>query len=92
MKSALQGIASVALYNEPDHHEKGGGAKMVAAFRPVKLGGGNWVLVREQPVAQAYALIYVLRWEITVAGIIVGIAALAVALLLGRSGSRIRRW
>jgi signal transduction histidine kinase len=86
VQSALQGVASVAEYNEPR-----GGQKMVAAFRPVKLGGGNWVLVAQQPVALAYAPINALRWQITISGIIVGVAALAAALILGRSSTRIRR-
>jgi signal transduction histidine kinase len=86
VREALKGMASLAEYDEPR-----GGQRMIASFHPVKLGGGNWVLVAQQPVAQAYAPIYGLRRRITISGIIVGLAALASALMLGRSGARIRR-
>jgi PAS domain S-box-containing protein len=64
---------------------------MVASFLPVQAGSKHWAVVTEQPIEDAYAPVQHLRLQMCTAAGVLGLAALAVALLLGRSTERNRR-
>ena len=65
--------------------------EMVATFQPASVGKQRWVVVAEQPIEEAYAPIGRLTTQISIAGGILSLVALAVVVGLARSGERNRQ-
>jgi signal transduction histidine kinase len=87
MQEALRGQPHTAEYLDPLAQRT-----MVATFMPVPVGGEQrWVVVAEQPSAEAYAPIRQLGLNIALAAGILGLAALVAVVGLGRISERNRR-
>ena len=87
MQKALRGQPHTAEYLDPLAQRP-----MVATFMPVSVGEGQrWVVVAEQPLAEAYAPIRQLGLNIGLAAGLLGLAALVAVVGLGRISERNRR-
>ncbi len=85
-QAALRGQSQATEFLDPFTGVSGTGS-----FIPVSAGERQWVVVAEQPIAEAYAPIRRLGFQIGVAGTILGLAALAVVVGLGQISERNRR-
>lgn len=79
VRMALEGTPYTGDYRDPLTAEP-----KVATFLPVTIAGRNWVVVAEQPVADAYAPIRRIAWNIAGAAVILALAAVAVVIGLWR--------
>jgi signal transduction histidine kinase len=87
MQEALRGQPRTAEYLDPLAQRP-----MVATFVPVSVGRGQrWVVVAEQPSAEAYAPIRQLGVHIGLAAGLLGLVALVAIVGLGRISERNRR-
>ena len=87
MQKALQGRPHTAEYLDPLAQRP-----MVATFMPVSVGEGQrWMVVAEQPLDEAYGPIRQLGLNIGLAAGLLGLAALAAVIGLGRISARNRR-
>jgi signal transduction histidine kinase len=87
MQEALRGQPRTAEYLDPLAQRP-----MVATFMPVSVGGGQrWVVVAEQPSAEAYAPIRQLGVNISLAAGLLGLVAMVAIVGLGRISERNRR-
>jgi signal transduction histidine kinase len=87
MQEALRGQPHTAEYLDPLAQRP-----MVATFMPVSVGRGQrWVVVAEQPSAEAYAPLRQLGLNIGLAAGLLGLAALVAVVGLGRISERNRR-
>jgi len=86
LQEALRGQPHTAEYLDPLAQRP-----MVATFMPVAVGEQRWVVVAQQPRAEAYAPIRQLGRHISLAAGILGLAALVAVVGLGRISERNRR-
>lgn len=78
--AAAQGVVLSARYEDPLTREE-----MVATFQPLQIGDHTWVVIAQQPVAEAYALLARVRFNIVLASIVLTIFTLAMVVALARS-------
>ncbi|MEX2382079.1 MAG: ATP-binding protein [Opitutales bacterium] len=83
---ALEGRSHTAEYRDPLSD-----VSKVATFIPVTIAERDWVVVAEQPTAEAYAPIRRIAMHITAAGSIFALAAVAVVMGLWRISERNRK-
>lgn len=86
VQQALRGMSHTGEYNGPVT-----GQRKVGTFLPVTISGRGWVIVAEQPAAEAYAPIRRIAWNIGAAGIILALVAVSVVVTLWRIGEHNRR-
>ena len=86
VQSALQGELQTLEYDDPVS-----GTRMIATFHPALVDNRNWVIVAQQPVAEAYAPIRNLGWQIGTAAGILSLFAVGIVLALGRISQRNQR-
>jgi len=67
------------------------GVPMVAALIPLRVSGRNWVVMAQQPEAEAYAPITASAFDVAAAAAVTALLALALVLTLGRLAERARR-
>ena len=76
--TARKGAVVTGDYVDPLLHEE-----MIATFQPLAVGGNHWVVVAEQPKADAFAMLDQVKWNLTVAGTILTLFTLATVVALG---------
>ncbi len=67
------------------------GMEMVATFKPVPVGGRHWVVAVQDPAIMVDAPTRRLRAQISAAATVLALAALGLAVVLGRFSDRTRR-
>lgn len=85
VQDALHGSPRTIEYRDPLTQEP-----MVGTFVPVEITGRRWIVVAEQPAADAYASLSRIAWNIGGAGGIVAVAMVLVIFGLQRYGERNR--
>lgn len=68
--------------------------EMIATFLPLQIGANTWVVVAQQPVSDAYALLHRVRWNISLAGGALTLITIGMIVALGwmtRRNERLNR-
>ncbi len=85
VRMALAGTSFTGDYVDPIS-----GEKMVATFLPVTIAGRDWVVIADQPVADAFAPIRRIAWNIALAGVFLAVAAGGFVFFLWRTSEHER--
>ena len=85
IQAALQGTSSTSEYMDPVARQT-----MIATFMPVQVSGNHWVIVAQQPVAEAYAPIRSSAFQLSIATAILALAAIAAVMVLGRTQQQLQ--
>ncbi len=83
---ALAGVPSSEEYRDPVS-----GRKMLASFVPVRAGRNHWVVVAQQPVREAYAVVRAMELQLGAGAAILALASIVVVVLLGHGTERSQR-
>lgn len=86
LKRAQKGELYTTTFIDPVSHEE-----VIATFVPIAIGSNIWVVVAQQPTAEAFALLKQVESNLSIAGVILTIFTFFIVIILGRMSAHMVR-
>ena len=86
IEQALEGSMHTSEYIDPETE-----IEMIATFLPISMGDHMWVVIAQQPKAEAFALLDEVKWNLSVVGGVLTLFTLFMVVSLARMSAKVAK-